>query len=138
MKTTLSIDRKNASAISSIKYALSEFGIQMTEDETNSTTNDISFILDNDGEESVKQSIENGTQVIFENKGFSYEEWGDEDISKEEFEYINGKQATVLYLETHSKLGTKDGEYYTIKFDMEDGTKLGLVAVSGYHLTIVK
>jgi hypothetical protein len=84
-----------------------------------------------------QQSISDGTKVIFDNKGFSYEEFGYENISKKTYKQINGRQATIKQLDTYSELGNKDGEYYTIEFSMNDGTKLILEAISGYHLTIL-
>ncbi len=87
-------------------------------------------------DEMCEQSIPDGTEVIFDNKGFQYGEFGDENISKKEYKQIDGKPATVKCLDTYSELGNKNGEYYTIEFKKKDGTKLVLVAVNGYHLTV--
>ena len=77
---------------------------------------------------SKKQSLKNGTKVIFYNEGISFEEWEElemGDIFKKECQ-----TAEILSLEAYTELGDKDYEYYNIKFG--DGTEFD--GVSGYHL----
>ena len=79
-----------------------------------------------------KQTFKEGTQVRFNSKDISQVEWDDADAG--EITKYEGQNATIEGIDCWTKLGSKDYEYYCIRF--EDGKSFE--GISGYHLTPVK
>lgn len=81
----------------------------------------------------MKQSIPNGTLVMFDLKDIRVEEFPEE--QREDVELADGAEGCVLCLTMATELGDQDYEYYDVEFDTPDGV-IKLEGVSGYHLVL--
>ena len=75
------------------------------------------------------QTIPNKSLVVFNIRGYQHD-FEYEGKTPKFWEELDGKHVIILQLETFTKLGDKDFEYYNIR--LENGGIL--YGISGYHL----